>query len=117
MTTNDNQVLKDYFEACQEIKRLEAVKAGAKAHMLKLVKKGKIDTVDFIATISNYPEKRISSNNKKLSAVEALVAKFGKKAMRAFIKTNQVQKITVARKADQPVVVEHAGKKLEFANQ
>jgi phage host-nuclease inhibitor protein Gam len=115
MTTNDNQVLKDYFEACQGIKRLEAVKAGAKAHMLKLVKKGKIDTVDYVATISSYPEKRVSSNDEDLSAVEALVAKFGKRAMKPFIKSNQVQKITVVRKVDQPVVVEHAGKKLEFA--
>jgi phage host-nuclease inhibitor protein Gam len=112
--TNDNDVLRQYHEACEEIKKLEALKEGLKAHMLKLVSKGKIETVDYVATLSQYTEKRVASNKKDVSAVDALVAKFGKKAMRPFIKTNKVKKVTVARRADAPVVVIHGRKKLEF---
>lgn len=114
--TNDNAILKQYHEACEEIKKLEALKAGLKAHMLKVVSKGKIETVDYVATISQFTEKRLGSNHKDETAVEALVKRFGLKAMRPFIKTNRVKKVTVSRKAevDSPAVVVHGGKKLEF---
>lgn len=112
--TNDNQVLKEYFEACEEIKRLEAVKEGLKAHMFKLVPKGKIETVDYIATISSFNDVRISSNKEDISTVDALVARFGKRAIKPFLKSSRVKKITVKRRAEEKVVVVHGNKKLEF---
>lgn len=112
--TNDNQVLREYFEACEEIKRLEAVKEGLKAHIFKLVPKGKIECVDYIATISKFTETRISSKDEGVSAVDALIAKFGKRAMNPFLKKNIVKKVVVKRRAEEKVVLVHDGKSLEF---
>ena len=83
--TNDNQVLKEYFEACEEIKRLEALKEGLKAHIFKLVPKGKIETVDYVATVSSFNDVRVSSNKEDVSAADALIAKFGLRAIKPFL--------------------------------